>query len=172
MILKYTHIPFLLNSYAHRFTYISHKININMDWHSKKKMEQFMKDKLYLLKKQSCIKETEKRVVSRSNTYRRFYLHLYKRLLFSYNNPVEEFTTSLSNTLYATSKRLIKEFNNESTRTDISYTRKQRKYIAWVCKMIKKYTYEHNFKNAFIMFILKKRFNGHDELVTSIYSYL
>ena len=143
-----------------------------MAWHSKKNTLQYIKDKVYLLKKQSHIKETEKRIISRVNTYRRFYLHLYKRLLFSYNNPVEELDTSLSNTLYVTSKRLIKEFNDESTRTDVSYTRKQRKYIAWVCKMVKKYTYEHNFKNAFIMFILKKRFNGHDELVTTIYSYL
>ena len=143
-----------------------------MAWHSKKNTLQYIKDKVYLLKKQSHIKETEKRIISRVNTYRRFYLHLYKRLLFSYNNPVEELDTSLSNTLYVTSKRLIKEFNDESTRTDVSYTRKQRKYIAWVCKMVKKYTYEHNFKNAFIIFILKKRFNGHDELVTTIYSYL
>jgi vacuolar-type H+-ATPase subunit E/Vma4 len=143
-----------------------------MAWHSKKNTLQYIKDKVYLLKKQSHIKETEKRIISRVNTYRRFYLHLYKRLLFSYNNPVEELDTSLSNTLYVTSKRLIKEFNDESTRTDVSYTRKQRKYIVWVCKMVKKYTYEHNFKNAFIMFILKKRFNGHDELVTTIYSYL
>ena len=143
-----------------------------MAWHSKKNTLQYIKDKVYLLKKQSHIKETEKRIISRVNTYRRFYLHLYKRLLFSYNNPVEELDTSLSNTLYVTSKRLIKEFNDESTRTDVSYTRKQRKYIVWVCKMVKKYTYEHNFKNAFIMFILKKRFNGHNELVTTIYSYL
>lgn len=143
-----------------------------MAWHSKKNTLQYIKDKIYLLKKQSHIKETEKRIISRVNTYRRLYLHLYKRLLFSYNNPVEELDTSLSNTLYVTSKRLIKEFNDESTRTDVSYTRKQRKYIAWVCKMVKKYTYEHNFKNSFIMFILKKRFNGHDELVTTIYSYL
>lgn len=143
-----------------------------MAWHSKKNTLQYIKDKIYLLKKQSHIKETEKRIISRVNTYRRLYLHLYKRLLFSYNNPVEELDTSLSNTLYVTSKRLIKEFNDESTCTDVSYTRKQRKYIAWVCKMVKKYTYEHNFKNSFIMFILKKRFNGHDELVTTIYSYL
>ena len=143
-----------------------------MAWHSKKKIEQFLIDKINLLKKQSCIKGREKRIVSRTNTYRRLYLHLYKRLLFSYNHHIEDITPGLSNASYNSCKRLIKELNEELEYTDVAYTSKQRNYIIWVRKMLQKYAYEHNFKNSLIILILIEKFNGHIEMVRSIYCYL